>query len=244
MGSSTGNAIDRLRLEAKCLLKDIRRGDAAALRRFAPYWPASGPSGEVRNLSRTQLVIARERGYRSWAHLKTSLLGNEERVMTEEKNTAVTDYRRGYSYKDVGILLGIPEEQVGQLVNEIMKNPPRFLTAVDIDRVWVTAKPWLVTLKRDDGRIPVEHHRMVQEAILKAGGIRVFDRIQWRFATKEEAERAARQQPVISGYTWISSRFGTATPWKTEEKVTTLSIDYGDPDADNVGCYMGFPVLD
>ena len=81
MGSFTGTAIDRLRLEAKRLLKDIRRGDAAALQRFTPYWPASGPSGEVRNLARTQLVIARERGYRSWAHLKTSLLGNEERVM-------------------------------------------------------------------------------------------------------------------------------------------------------------------
>ena len=109
MGSFTGTAIDRLRLEAKRLLKDIRRGDAAALQRVTAYWPASGPSGEVRNLARTQLVIARERGYRSRAHLKTSLLGNEERVMSEEKNTTVTDYRRGYSYKDVGILLGIAD---------------------------------------------------------------------------------------------------------------------------------------
>jgi hypothetical protein len=81
MGSSTGNAFERLRKEAKRLLKAVQSGDEAALRRFTQYWPASGPSGEVRNLVRTQLVIARERGYRSWAHLKTSLLGNEERVM-------------------------------------------------------------------------------------------------------------------------------------------------------------------
>jgi hypothetical protein len=70
--------------KAKCLLKDIRRGDAAALQRFTTYWPASGPSGEVRNLARTQLVIARERGYRSWAHLKTSLLPQKERAMPTE----------------------------------------------------------------------------------------------------------------------------------------------------------------
>jgi type II secretory pathway component PulF len=93
MGSSTGNAIDRLRLEAKCLLKDIRRGDAAALRRFTPYWPASGPSSEVRNLSRTQLVIARERGYRSWAHLKTSLLPQKERAMPTEFDSMNVEQR-------------------------------------------------------------------------------------------------------------------------------------------------------
>jgi hypothetical protein len=245
MGSSTGNAFDRLRLEAKFLLKDVQRGDEAAFLRFTQYWPATGPSGEVRNLARAQLVIARERGYRSWTHLKTSLLGNEERIMSEQKNAGVTDYRSGYSHKDVGVLLGIPEEQVGKLANEIMKDPPRFLTAVDIDRVWVKAKPWLVTLKSNDGRIPVEHHRMVQDAILKAGAIRVADRIQWRFATQEEAERAARQQPVIDGYAWIVTKMGTATPWKTEGKVVTLSIDYVDVEGcDHAGCYIGFPVLD
>jgi hypothetical protein len=90
MGSFTGTAIDRLRLEAKRLLKDIRRGDAAALQRFTTYWPASGPSGEVRNLSRTQLVIARERGYRSWAHLKTSLLLKEDTAMETQISSPIT----------------------------------------------------------------------------------------------------------------------------------------------------------
>ena len=242
MGPSTGNAFDRLRMEAKFLLKDARHGDEAALRRFTQYWPASGPSGEVRNLARAQLVIARERGYRSWTHLKTSLLRNEERVMSEQKNAAATDYRRGYSHKDVGVLLGISEEQVGKLANEIMKNLPRFLTAVDIDRVWVMAKPWLVTLKANAGRIPIEHHRMVQEAIQKAGGVRVFDRIQWRFATKEEAERAARKQPLIDGYTWVAASFGTATPWG---EGSSIRVEYAECDGDNlIGCWVGFPVLD
>jgi len=239
MGSFTGTAIDRLRLEAKRLLKDIRRGDAAALQRFTPYWPASGPSGEVRNLARTQLVIARERGYRSWAHLKTSLLGNEERVMTEEKNTAVTDYRRGYSYKDVGVLLGIPEEQVGKLAHEIMKNPPRFLTAVDIDRVWCKAKPWLVTLNRSDRRFVREHHQMLQDTILKAGGIRVFDRIQWRFASKLEAEEAAQKQPAIDGYTWVALRYGYETPWG---EGTSIRVEDCDHDEKILGSWTGFPV--
>jgi hypothetical protein len=90
MGSFTGTAIDRLRLEAKRLLKDILRGDAAALQRFTQYWPASGPSGEVRNLARTQLVIARERGYRSWAHLKTSLLSQKETVMETQISSPIT----------------------------------------------------------------------------------------------------------------------------------------------------------
>ena len=81
MVPSNGNAFERLRREAKRLLKDVQSGDEAALRRFTQYWPATGPSGEVRNLARTQLVIARERGYRSWAHLKTSLLPKKERVM-------------------------------------------------------------------------------------------------------------------------------------------------------------------
>lgn len=165
--------------------------------------------------------------------------------MSEQKLAIATDYRRGHSYKDVGILLGIPEEQVGKLANEIMKDPPKFLTAVDIDRVWVKAKPWLVTLKRNDGRIPVEHHRMLQDAILNAGAIRVADRIQWRFATRAEAEHAALQQPVVDGYTWIATKMGTATPWRTEGTVVTLSIDYVDVEGcDYAGCYCGFPVLD
>ncbi|MHC4887241.1 MAG: hypothetical protein ACYTGH_19350 [Planctomycetota bacterium] len=160
--------------------------------------------------------------------------------MSEQKKAVATDYRRGYSYKDVGVLLGIPEEQVGKLANEIMKDPPRFLTAVDIDRVWVKAKPWLVTLKRNDGRMPVDPG-IVQDAILKAGGVRVFDRIQWRFATKEEAERAARQQLVIDGYAWVVVSFGSATPWGAG---SSIRVEYAESDDSIAGCWPGFPVLD
>ena len=84
MDPSTGNAFDSLRLEAKRLLKDLRRGDEVATRRFTQYWPSTGPTGEVRNLARAQLVIAREHGYRSWAQLKTSLLSRKEQIMDTE----------------------------------------------------------------------------------------------------------------------------------------------------------------
>jgi len=96
MGSSTGTALEPLRKEAKRLLKSVQIGDEAALRRFTQYWPASGPSGEVRNLARAQLVIARERGYRSWAHLKTSLLPKQERVMETEFYTKPYSGQEGF----------------------------------------------------------------------------------------------------------------------------------------------------
>jgi hypothetical protein len=73
---TTTNAFDRLRKEAKSLLKDLRHGDAAAVRRYACYWPAA-EVGDQLCLARAQLVVAREHGYRSWSHLKTSLVPRE-----------------------------------------------------------------------------------------------------------------------------------------------------------------------
>ncbi len=164
--------------------------------------------------------------------------------MSEQKKAVATDYRRGYSYKDVGVLLGIPEEQVGKLANEIMKDPPKFLTAVDIDRVWCKAKPWLVSLTQNDRRTISEHHRMLQDIILKAGGVRVFDRIQWRFASKEEAEAAAQEaaqkQPAPDGYTWVALRYGTETPWGDG----SIRVEHADYDVRSLGFWTGFPALD
>lgn len=221
MGSSTGNAIDRLRKEAKRLLKDIRRGDAAALQRFTQYWPASGHSGEVRNLARTQLVIARERGYRSWAHLKTSLLGNEERVMTEKKNVVAPERRLGvYTYEEAESLLGIPKEEIRKLAEEIEKRPSRYLDAITLEHVWAAAKPFLVTLKRIDGhKVTREDATIVQDAILRAGGTLAMHMAQWRVATLEEAEREAARQPAVSGYTWVAYEMGLE---KTKEGLKTV----------------------
>jgi hypothetical protein len=224
MGPSTGNAFDRLRLEAKCLLKDVRRGDEAATRRFTQYWPATGPSGEVRNLARAQLVIARERGYRSWAHLKTSLLGNEERVMSEQKNAVVPERRLGvYTYEEAESLLGIPAEELRKLVEQIEKKPLRYLDAITLEHVWAAAKPFLVTLKRNDDRpVTREDARIVQEAILNAGGILAMHMAQFRVATREEAEREAMRQHPVPGYTWVAYEMGLE---KTMDGLKTVWSD-------------------
>lgn len=55
---------DQLRRQAKELLRDWRRGDAAALTRAAPYRLPPPP-----RLAQAQLVIAREYGLASWAAL-------------------------------------------------------------------------------------------------------------------------------------------------------------------------------
>jgi hypothetical protein len=224
MGSSTGNAFDRLRLEAKCLLKDVRRGDEAATRRFTQYWPATGPSGEVRNLARAQLVIARERGYRSWAHLKTSLLGNEERIMSEQKNAVVPERRLGvYTYEEAESLLGIPAEELRRLVEKIEKKPRRYLDAILLEKVWVTAKPFIVTLKRNDGQtVTRENVGIIQDAILAAGGILAMDMAQWRFPSLDEAERAASLQAPIPEHTWCVMELGFD---KTMEHLKTVWSD-------------------
>lgn len=224
MGPSTVNAFDRLRIEAKCLLKDVRRGDKTALRRFTQYWPASGESGNDRNLARAQLVIARERGYRSWTHLKTSLLGNEERIMSEQKNAVVPERRLGvYTYEEAESLLGISAEQLRNLVEQIEKKPRRYLDAILLEKVWVTAKPFIVTLKRNDGtKMTREHGSIIQNAILAAGGILAMDMAQWRFATLDEAEYEAKRQTPVPDYTWITMELGFE---KTMEHLKTVWSD-------------------
>jgi hypothetical protein len=82
---------------------------------------------------------------------------------------------------------------------------------------------------------------MLQDTILKAGGIRVLDRIQWRFASKQEAEEAAQKQPAIDGFIWVAVSFGTATPWGGG---TSIRVEYADIDENIQGCWPGFPVLD
>jgi hypothetical protein len=96
MVHSESSAFERLRREAKRLLKDLHNGDEAATRRYAQYWPGTQSTDEVRTLARAQLVIARERGYRSWAHLKTSLLPKKERVMETEFYTKPYAGREGF----------------------------------------------------------------------------------------------------------------------------------------------------
>jgi hypothetical protein len=53
--------------EARTLFHALRRGDAAAIRRFYSTDPLAG--AQEPRLSEAQYVIARERGYASWRQL-------------------------------------------------------------------------------------------------------------------------------------------------------------------------------
>ena len=58
--------LEHLRREAKSLLAKIRAGDPVAIARVAAHGPGLAPA-----LSTTQLVVAREYGFASWAQLKS-----------------------------------------------------------------------------------------------------------------------------------------------------------------------------
>jgi hypothetical protein len=221
---SGNTTFDRLRREAKRLLKDLLNGDEEAIRRFTQYWPATRSGDEARTLVRAQLVVAREHGYRSWAHLKTSLLAGEKRKMTEQRNVAAPERRLGvYTYEEAESLLGISSAQIKKLVEQIEKRPRRYLDAILLEKIWVTAKPFIVTMKRNDGKKGAkEDGNVVQDAILKAGGVLAMDMAQWRFATKDEAECAASQATPVAGYTWIVMELGFE---KTMEHLKTVWSD-------------------
>ncbi len=63
--------LGQLRRRAKELRDAARRGDAAALERFARHHP-SAPPGTV-SLAAAQLVVAREQGFASWPRLKAAI---------------------------------------------------------------------------------------------------------------------------------------------------------------------------
>jgi ankyrin repeat protein len=63
--------LDQLRRQAKELRDAVRRGDAAAVKRFGRYRPAAVKG--VASLASAQLVIARELGFASWPRLKAAI---------------------------------------------------------------------------------------------------------------------------------------------------------------------------
>jgi hypothetical protein len=144
--------------------------------------------------------------------------------MSEQKNTTVPARRLGvYTYEEAESLLGIPEKQLRELVEQIEKKPLRYLDAITLEHVWAAAKPFLVTLKRNDDRpVTREDARIVQEAILNAGGILAMHMAQFRVATREEAEREAMRQTPVPGYTWVAYEMGLE---KTVEGLKTVWSD-------------------
>ena len=68
--------LDDIRKEARELLYDLRRWDAAALRR---HYSLDCEAGKFpARLADAQYIVAREYGYRSWQKLKQRLEGNPQ----------------------------------------------------------------------------------------------------------------------------------------------------------------------
>ena len=62
-------SLEHLKSQAKDLLTAYRAGDADAKRRIHLFFPTTTPIG----LSETQLALAREYGFDSWARLKVQV---------------------------------------------------------------------------------------------------------------------------------------------------------------------------
>lgn len=67
-------ALEALRKEAKRLLRDYRERSPSSVSRVSACWPKATSPDSVLKLAQVQLVVAREHGYRSWRHLKASVL--------------------------------------------------------------------------------------------------------------------------------------------------------------------------
>lgn len=234
-----------LRKEAKRLLKQVQSGVDTACERFLVYWPAS-PRGNGSDfmLTQAQLVIAREHGYTSWTHLKTSLLHEKDKTMTATKSNDKVKRLGVYTYEETESLLEIPQAEIKRMMSVDGKPPPRYLTAVDIEKVWVQAKPFIVTLKceGDSRKVGAEDILVIEEAVLQAGGILAVDMLQLRFSTLEEAQQVAQSQPIVPGYTWVAFELGFATRTKVDGEKKNYRIEGPDPGDKLLKCWLGFPV--
>jgi SAM-dependent methyltransferase len=82
--------LEHLRREAKQLLRRAQAGDAFAVGRFEAHAPGIAPA-----LSAAQLVLAREHGFASWAHLKSLVTTlSTSGVRYDHIGRGYADYRR------------------------------------------------------------------------------------------------------------------------------------------------------
>lgn len=239
MSRTVDPRFNRLRREAKRLLQDVRQADAAALSRYGHYWPANG----LPNLARAQLVVAREIGYRSWTQLKTTLLSNAENSMRDQQNVTAERRLGLYTHQEAASLLRISEQELNRWGNQVFAKIPEYLDANQLTEVWCTAKPFIVTLRRNDGqRLTPEDRPVVEEKLLEAGAVITMTTIQWRFATLAEAELAAKRQTAVPGFSWIALEYGHATLRKLDQTVSTWNVKSSTElsEAELVATYFGF----
>lgn len=78
-----------LKKEAKLLLREYRKHSPAATQRVLACWPLAAAPGARLKLAQTQLVVAREHGYRSWRHLRAAVPTETEREHVMDAKAAV-----------------------------------------------------------------------------------------------------------------------------------------------------------
>jgi ankyrin repeat protein len=135
--------LGQLRRRAKELRDAARRGDAAALERFARYHPSAPQS--VVSLAAAQLVIARELGFASWPGLKAAVdAGAASRQAVRVFVAACVDGRlrqaRDIFRADPGIagrsLLAATVLGDADVVREMLAAEPAAAVAIDDARGW------------------------------------------------------------------------------------------------------------
>ncbi len=135
--------LSQLRRRAKELRDAARRGDPAALERFARHHP-SAPQGAV-SLAAAQLVIARELAFASWPALKAAVdAGAASRRAAGELAAACVDGRLRRASEifraDAGIagrsLLAATVLGDAATVREMLADDPAAAVAIDDERGW------------------------------------------------------------------------------------------------------------
>ncbi len=104
----TTRTLDALRREAKRLLRDYRERQPSAVSRVSVCWPKAASPDFPLKLAQVQLVVARERGYRSWRHLRASVSTNTEGRQVMNVKAVVDQMAK----------LGAPRATVHVLTNE------------------------------------------------------------------------------------------------------------------------------
>src|ERR1700691_2933474 len=135
--------LGQLRRRAKELRDAARRGDAAALERFARHH-TSAPESAV-SLAAAQLVIARELGFASWPRLKAAVdaeaaSGQEVRAFLAASVDGRLRQARDILRADPGItgrsLLAATVLGDADVVREMLAADPAAALAIDDDRGW------------------------------------------------------------------------------------------------------------
>ena len=92
--SSPERILEHIQGEARALLRDLRLGDAIAIRAF--YLLDCEINSSRARLADAQYIIARKYGFKSWQYLKQHLVGEQSTASSfpRDDQTGVCDWAR------------------------------------------------------------------------------------------------------------------------------------------------------